>query len=63
MRPDGKRDWNVEPAIDELLADPVTRAVMARDGVIAGELLALLRTAGRRVAADGAAVRSGNRSD
>jgi hypothetical protein len=40
-----------EPSIDELLADPIVRALMAADGVRASELEALLRSVAKRLRA------------
>lgn len=37
-----------EPALDDMLADPVTLAVMASDGVVAEEIKNLLVDARRR---------------
>jgi hypothetical protein len=42
-----------EPSISEMLSEPIVRAVMAADGVRAGELKALLRSAAKRLAARG----------
>jgi hypothetical protein len=42
-----------EPSISELLSEPIVRAVMAADGIRAGELKALLRSAAKRLAARG----------
>jgi len=44
--PDGRG-----PSIDEMLAEPIVRALMAADGVRAGELKALLRSAAKRLRA------------
>jgi hypothetical protein len=37
-----------EPALDDILTDPVTRAVMASDGVVAEDVKTLLADARRR---------------
>lgn len=37
-----------EPALDEILTDPVTQAVMASDGVAAEDVKTLLEDARRR---------------
>ena len=38
-----------EPSIEEMLADPIVRAIMIADGIRAGELEALLRLAAQRL--------------
>ena len=41
--------WNTpEPSIEEMLADPIVRALMTADGVRASELMALLRAIAKR---------------
>jgi hypothetical protein len=40
-----RRDWNEEPALEELMTDPVLQALMACDQVIDGELRQLLSAA------------------
>jgi hypothetical protein len=37
---------NIEPAIDELLRDPIAHLLMARDGIDASEILAVVERAG-----------------
>ncbi|MEA2754303.1 MAG: hypothetical protein QOJ54_592 [Aliidongia sp.] len=39
----------IEPDLIDLLADPVTHAVMRRDGVTLGDLCAVIRTGRRRL--------------
>jgi len=42
--------WNTpEPSIEEMLADPIVRALMTADGVRADELEALLRSIAKRL--------------
>ena len=44
--------WNTpEPSIEEMLADPIVRALMTADGVRADELEALLRSIAKRLQA------------
>ena len=44
--------WNTpEPSIEEMLADPIVRALMTADGVRADELEALLRSIAKRLRA------------
>jgi hypothetical protein len=55
MEPDAKRSDIMrnnerEPALDELLTDPATQALMASDGVAAHEVKDLLAAARRRYA-------------
>lgn len=38
-----------ELSIDEMLADPIVRALMAADGVVADELELLLRSVAKRI--------------
>jgi hypothetical protein len=40
-----------EPSIEEILADPIVRALMTADGVRADELEALLRSIAKRLQA------------
>ena len=42
-----------EPSIEEMLADPIVRAIMAADGIQAGELEMLVRSAAKRPSATG----------
>ena len=42
--------WNTpEPSIEEMLADPIVRALMTADGVRVDELEALLRSIAKRL--------------
>ena len=40
--------WNFEPTVEELLADPVSHLIMARDGLQAEFIWACVRAAKRR---------------
>lgn len=42
---------NSEPSVEELLTDPVTRLVMARDGLRADQVRSLVATAKQKLAA------------
>jgi hypothetical protein len=46
-----RQDWSEyrEPALDEILSDPITQAVMRADGVHAGKLDIMLRSVARRM--------------
>lgn len=43
-------EWR-EPSIDEMLAEPIVRALMTADGVRAGKLKTLLRSVAKRLRA------------
>lgn len=47
-----KNDFSFEPALDDMLDDPVVRAVMDRDGVDRGHILDLAASARERFADD-----------
>jgi len=42
MADDTDYDWLAEPSMEAMLDDPITRALMLRDGVAEADLLALL---------------------
>lgn len=42
MAEDSDYDWLAEPSMETMLHDPITRALMRRDGVDEADLLALL---------------------
>ena len=50
-----------EPSIEEMLADPIVRAIMAADGIRAGELETLVRAAAKRPRATGGKDKKGPR--
>ena len=50
-----------EPSIEEMLADPIVRAIMGADGIRAGELATLVRSAAKRLGATGAKDKEGPR--
>ena len=50
-----------EPSLEEMLADPIVRAIMAADGIRAGELETLVRSAAKRLRATGAKDEKGSR--
>ena len=52
-----------EPSIEEMLADPIVRAIMAADGVRAGELEMLVRSAAKHLRATGAKDKGGHVED
>lgn len=47
-----KTDFTFEPALDEMLDDPVVQAVMDRDGVERGHILDLAASVQERFAGD-----------
>jgi hypothetical protein len=60
-RSQAMRDDRREPALDDMLTDPVTRAVMASDGVAAEDVKDLLAAAWRRYGGAGAGTASRRR--
>ncbi|MBV9522793.1 MAG: hypothetical protein JO010_08370 [Alphaproteobacteria bacterium] len=51
--PGARKAWCREPALDDLFEDPLTRLLMARDGVEEGKLRSLLDDLGQKlIAAD-----------
>jgi len=50
-----------EPSIEEMLADPIVRAIMAADDIRAGELETLVRSVAKRLRATGAKDKEGPR--
>ncbi len=51
MAEESDYDWLAEPSMETMLHDPITRALMRRDGVDEADLLALL-AAQRQMLAD-----------
>ncbi len=51
MADDTEYDWLAEPGMETMLHDPITRALMRRDGVVEADLLALM-AAQRQVLAE-----------
>jgi hypothetical protein len=57
-RSDVMRGNEREPALDDILTDPVTQAVMASDGVAAEDVKTLLEDARRRYGREASRTRS-----
>jgi hypothetical protein len=57
-RSDAMKGKEREPALDEILTDPVTQAVMASDGVAAKDIKTLLEDARRRYGSEPSRTRS-----
>jgi hypothetical protein len=41
--------FDEEPSIEEMLSDPIVRLIMQRDGLVAGDVLAVLAGAAKRL--------------
>jgi hypothetical protein len=44
-----EKRFDEEPSIEEMLADPIVRLIMQRDGVLAGDVRAVLVAAAERL--------------
>jgi hypothetical protein len=53
-----KKRFDEEPSIEEMLADPIVRLIMRRDGLVAGDVRAVLAGAAERLSR----VKGGGRS-
>ena len=53
-----EKRFDEEPSIEEMLADPIVRLIMRRDGLVAGDVRAALASAAERLSR----VKGGGRS-
>ena len=44
-----EKRFDEEPSIEEMLADPIIRLIMRRDGLVAGDVRAALAAAAKRL--------------